>query len=139
MSSRRSRSLFTRRDLCDTAKFTEVLFALSCRSREEVDEMVEKAVAAVGEHAMSPMDHGFMYAWSFTTSTGTTGRFCGWIRRPSKADPDSRITRPNWGKRGCRARRRREARFRPKGNRSARCCRCRTTRNDRGSGAREPR
>ena len=56
---------FTRRALCDTAKFTEGLFALSCRSRAEVDELVRKAVAAGGEHAMSPMDHGFMYAWSF--------------------------------------------------------------------------
>ena len=31
----------------------------------EVDEMVEKAIAAGGKHAMDPQDHGFMYGWSF--------------------------------------------------------------------------
>jgi predicted lactoylglutathione lyase len=56
---------FTRNDVCDTSRSTEGLFALSCGSRAEVDEMVEKAVAAGGRHAMDPMDHGFMYGWSF--------------------------------------------------------------------------
>ena len=56
---------FTRRELCDTTKDTEALFALSCGSRAEVDEMVKKAVAAGGKHAMDPQDHGFMYGWSF--------------------------------------------------------------------------
>jgi uncharacterized protein len=56
---------FTRRELCDTAKHTEGLFALSCDSRAEVDEMVKKAIAAGGKHAMEPQDHGFMYGWSF--------------------------------------------------------------------------
>jgi uncharacterized protein len=56
---------FTRRELCDTTKHTEGLFAISCNSRAEVDEMVRKAVAAGGSHAVDAMDHGFMYAWSF--------------------------------------------------------------------------
>jgi predicted lactoylglutathione lyase len=56
---------FTRRGLCDTTKQSEGLFALSCDSRAEVDEMVRKAVAAGGQHAMDPQDHGFMYGWSF--------------------------------------------------------------------------
>ena len=56
---------FTRRELCDTAKHTEALFALSCGSRAEVDGMVNKAIAAGGKHAMDPQDHGFMYGWSF--------------------------------------------------------------------------
>jgi len=42
---------FTRRELCDTARYTEGLFALSCSGRTEVDEMVRKAVAAGGKHA----------------------------------------------------------------------------------------
>ena len=41
------------------------VFALSCGSRQEVDEVVNKAIAAGGKHAMKPQDHGFMYAWSF--------------------------------------------------------------------------
>lgn len=56
---------FTRRELCDTSRYTEGLFALSCTSRAEVDELVKKAIDAGGKHAMEPMDHGFMYAWSF--------------------------------------------------------------------------
>ena len=56
---------FTKRQLCDTTRFTEALLALSCSSRAEVDEMVHAAVAAGGQHAMEPQDHGFMYGWSF--------------------------------------------------------------------------
>ena len=56
---------FTTREQCDTSRSTEGLFALSCGSRAEVDEMVKKAVAAGGKHAMDPQDHGFMYGWSF--------------------------------------------------------------------------
>ena len=56
---------FTRREPCDTTRYTEGLFALSCDSRAEVDEIVKKAIAAGATHAMDPQDHGFMYGWSF--------------------------------------------------------------------------
>jgi uncharacterized protein len=56
---------FTRREQCDTTRATEALFALSCSSREEVDAMVKKAIAAGGSHAMPAQDHGFMYGHSF--------------------------------------------------------------------------
>lgn len=56
---------FTKRELCDPSKQTEALLAVSCQSRGEVDEVVKKAVAAGGRHAMDPIDHGFMYGWSF--------------------------------------------------------------------------
>jgi predicted lactoylglutathione lyase len=56
---------FTRREPCDTTRHTEGLFALSCASRAEVDELVTKAIAAGGKQAMDPLDHGFMYGWSF--------------------------------------------------------------------------
>jgi len=56
---------FTTRRLCDTKRETEGLFALSCRSRAEVDEMVKTAIARGGTHAMAKQDHGFMYGWSF--------------------------------------------------------------------------
>ncbi|AKF06108.1 VOC family protein [Sandaracinus amylolyticus] len=58
-------SQFTKNAICDTSKASEGLFALSCTSREEVDQIVEKAVAAGGRHAMTKMDMGFMYGWSF--------------------------------------------------------------------------
>ena len=56
---------FTKRELCDTRTATEGLFALACESRAEVDDVVKKAIAAGGRHAMDPQDHGFMYGWSF--------------------------------------------------------------------------
>ena len=56
---------FTKRELWNRDTQTEVLFAISCESRGEVDELVSKAIAAGGRHAMEPTDHGFMYGWSF--------------------------------------------------------------------------
>jgi predicted lactoylglutathione lyase len=56
---------FTTRTPCDTSRANEALLALMCDSRAAVDEMVGKAVAAGGAHAMPPQDHGFMYGWSF--------------------------------------------------------------------------
>lgn len=56
---------FTKRAICDTASHTEGLFALSCESRADVDRMVHRAIDAGGSYAMEPIDHGFMYGWSF--------------------------------------------------------------------------
>lgn len=61
---------FTKRAVCDTSKQTEALLAISCESRAAVDELVHKAIAAGGSHAMDPMDHGFMYAWTFYDPDG---------------------------------------------------------------------
>lgn len=56
---------FTKRPASDPNKQTEAMYALSCNSRAEVDDMVRKAIDAGGSHAMDPQDHGFMYGWSF--------------------------------------------------------------------------
>jgi predicted lactoylglutathione lyase len=56
---------FTKNEPADTSRTTEVLLALSCESRAEVDQIVRKAIDAGGRHAMDPADHGFMYGWSF--------------------------------------------------------------------------
>jgi predicted lactoylglutathione lyase len=56
---------FMKKELCNAATHTEALFALSCVSRAEVDEVVKKAIAAGGRAAMPVQDHGFMYAHSF--------------------------------------------------------------------------
>jgi uncharacterized protein len=52
---------FTPKKICDATKSTEVLVCLSFESREKVDEMVRKAVAAGGTTYNEPQDHGFMY------------------------------------------------------------------------------
>ena len=61
---------FTKRQPCDTTKQNEAFLALSCASRAEVDEIVKKAIAAGGAHAMDPQDHGFMYGSSFYDPDG---------------------------------------------------------------------
>src|SRR5262245_34759198 len=52
---------FTTRQVCDTTRQTEVLIALSCNSRTEVDDLVKKATGAGGRDAIPAQDHGFMY------------------------------------------------------------------------------
>jgi len=56
---------FSRRPIPDTLSETGALFAISVGSRENVDAMVKKAIAAGGANALEPQDHGFMYGWSF--------------------------------------------------------------------------
>lgn len=75
---------FTRRELCDTSTHTEGLFAVSCGSRDEVIEMVEKAIAAGGARALDPMDHGWMYGWSFYDPDGHHWEVL-WMDHPDSA------------------------------------------------------
>ncbi|MBD0383682.1 VOC family protein [Paenibacillus sedimenti] len=56
---------FTKKEVTDTVSNSEVIMGLSAQSKQEVDELVNKALAAGGKPANDPMDQGFMYAWSF--------------------------------------------------------------------------
>jgi uncharacterized protein len=51
---------FTPKPIADARRSSEVLIALSCESREQVHEMVRKAVAAGGATYNDAKDHGFM-------------------------------------------------------------------------------
>jgi len=61
---------FSPKAVCDTSKFNQVIFCLFCDSREKVDEMVAKAVAAGGSTHEDAEDHGFMYSHSFIDLDG---------------------------------------------------------------------
>lgn len=61
---------FTKKDLSDAANTTEVILALSAESREQVDEIVNAALSAGGSPSNDPVDHGFMYGWSFQDPDG---------------------------------------------------------------------
>jgi predicted lactoylglutathione lyase len=61
---------FTKKDIVDAKKGTEVLIALDAESRQKVEEMVTKAVAAGGLVYMPPQDHGWMYQHSFADLDG---------------------------------------------------------------------
>ncbi|MEU0833050.1 VOC family protein [Streptomyces sp. NPDC005969] len=56
---------FTKKDIADASKSTEVIIALSAESRDKVDELVDTALASGGSPANEPVDHGFMYGRSF--------------------------------------------------------------------------
>ncbi|BDU76910.1 VOC family protein [Mesoterricola sediminis] len=61
---------FTPKAICDTHQAVEVLISLSCGSREEVDALVAKALAAGGTTYDQPEDFGFMYTHSFVDLDG---------------------------------------------------------------------
>lgn len=61
---------FTPKAICDTTKAVEVLMNLSCESRQEVDDLVAKALAAGGSTYDKAEDLGFMYSHSFVDPDG---------------------------------------------------------------------
>jgi len=61
---------FTPKSICDATQSTEVLVCLSTESRQKVDELVRKAVAAGGTTYNNPQDHGFMYGHGFQDLDG---------------------------------------------------------------------
>jgi|GEM_PF-320836 len=63
--TRKRFSDFCNRPMGDPTRDTTALYSISVESRAAVDEMVNKAIAAGGSHAVDPQDHGFMYGWSF--------------------------------------------------------------------------
>lgn len=61
---------FTKKQLVDATKSTEVLIALSTDEKSGVDEMLDKALNAGGKEAREPQDLGFMYSRSFEDLDG---------------------------------------------------------------------
>ena len=61
---------FTKKEICDAKKSTEVLIALSVESRKKVDEMINIALEAGGIEPRKPQDHGWMYGRSFEDING---------------------------------------------------------------------
>lgn len=61
---------FTPKKVADATESTEVLVCLSADSRQEVDNMVNKAVEAGGKIYKEPQDHGFMYGHGYQDLDG---------------------------------------------------------------------
>ncbi|MFK0154670.1 VOC family protein [Streptomyces sp. NPDC090493] len=68
--SRQRYADFTKKEIADSTKTSEVLICLSAESRAKVDELVEKAVAAGGTANDDVQDQGFMYGRSFEDLDG---------------------------------------------------------------------
>ena len=62
--------MFTKKEISDASKTTEVLTALSVDSREKVDQIANKALASGGSLNREPQDHGWMYGRSFQDPDG---------------------------------------------------------------------
>jgi predicted lactoylglutathione lyase len=55
---------FTKKEITDTTKNTEMIVALSAQSREEVDQMMNKVLEAGGKESRAPQfqeDYAWMY------------------------------------------------------------------------------
>lgn len=61
---------FTKKELVDARKSTEVLLALQVESREEVDALMTRALEHGGRQSREAQDHGFMYERSFDDPDG---------------------------------------------------------------------
>lgn len=61
---------FSKKEIVDSHSATEILIALSCESKEEVDSIIEKVISAGGKEARDTEDYGFMYARSFEDLDG---------------------------------------------------------------------
>jgi len=70
-------SQFTPKRIADAHATSEVLICISADSREAVDDITERALAAGGREPREPQDFGFMYGRSFE-------------------DPDGHIWEPMW-------------------------------------------
>ncbi|MET9847501.1 VOC family protein [Streptomyces ossamyceticus] len=63
---------FTKKEIADATRTSEVLLCLSAESREKVDELVEKAVAAGGTASEKVQEMDFMYGRAFDDLDGHT-------------------------------------------------------------------
>ncbi|MGW5368734.1 VOC family protein [Streptomyces sp. NPDC004009] len=63
---------FTKKEIADSTTTSEVLLCLSAESREKVDELVDRAIAAGGSSSGETQDHGFMYGRAFDDLDGHT-------------------------------------------------------------------
>ena len=66
---------FTTKTIADARTTSEVLVCFSCDSREEVDTLVAKAIAAGATTPRPVQDLGFMYSHGFDDLDGHTWEF----------------------------------------------------------------
>jgi predicted lactoylglutathione lyase len=72
MLSKQRYADFTKKQIADATKTSEVLLCLSAESREKVDELVDAAIAAGGTGTGEAQDQGFMYGRAFDDPDGHT-------------------------------------------------------------------
>ncbi|MBB6673655.1 VOC family protein [Cohnella nanjingensis] len=66
---------FINKPIANVASGAAGIIALSADSRDHVNELVDKALAAGGKQSKEPADHGFMYVRSFEDLDGHLWEF----------------------------------------------------------------
>ncbi|MCW3464543.1 VOC family protein [Chitinophaga nivalis] len=66
---------FTKKDISDATKTTEVIVSLSADSKAEVDNIIAQALAAGATSSKEAMDQGFMYQNGFEDLDGHLWEF----------------------------------------------------------------
>jgi len=61
---------FTRKELVDAHKSTEVLTSISAESKDKVNEILDKALSMGATEAREPQDQSFMFGRSFSDPDG---------------------------------------------------------------------
>jgi predicted lactoylglutathione lyase len=64
------KGFITPQDIADTSRSREVIVGLSAESREQVDDLADKALAAGAQALGEPEDQGFMYMRGFRDLDG---------------------------------------------------------------------
>jgi predicted lactoylglutathione lyase len=64
------KSFIPNKEICDAKSSTEVLIALSTKSRDEVDSLIKKAVDTGGSEYRERQDYGWMYGRAFQDIDG---------------------------------------------------------------------
>jgi len=64
------KSFIPDKEICDAKSSAEALIALSTKTRQEVDELIKKAVAAGGSEYRQAQDYGWMYGRAFQDING---------------------------------------------------------------------
>jgi uncharacterized protein len=88
------RGFITPQDIADTSQSREVILGLSAESREQVDDLADKALAA-GAQALGdePEDQGFMYMRGFRDLDGHQWSFI-YMDMSAIPDGDTQSTEP---------------------------------------------
>lgn len=63
---------FTKKEIADTAKTTQAIYALSVDGKSKVDDMMKKVLKAGGTEPRPMQDYGWMYSRTFQDLDGHT-------------------------------------------------------------------
>lgn len=88
---------FTDKQVIDPSTHAQTSLGLSCDSREDVDAMVAKGIAAGGTEPRPAQDHGFMYARDLDDPDGNSLSFLFMEAAAAEQGPDAYLAEQGAG------------------------------------------